>query len=93
MKDLDQLKKDYKQLGKTIAELEKPKDLRWLDLKPGQFFIFKPRTSHDAIALRCSNFRYVYLDNGLIHDEDSSSCNHLSVKPCDISGNPLEEKK
>jgi len=101
MKDLDQLKKDYEQLGKTIAELEKPKSLRWVDLKPGD--LFRVADSYyfgKGVRLRLINTdsgeaRYAVLSTGSVWGRFSFSAveEEAPIVLCDINGNPLEESK
>ena len=101
MKDLDQLKKDYKQLGKTIAELEKPKSLRWVDLSPGTLFMVREDYAYSrGLRLRLKNTDggeasyAVLLTGGVWGRFNPSSIEESApVVICDINGNPLEDKK
>ena len=71
MKDLDQLKKDYKQLGKTIAELESGGiHLTFRDIAIGETFTWAvcnvsdvPQRAFDGKQrIKVSSLEYVYRD-------------------------------
>ena len=96
-KNLEQLKKDYDQLGKTIAELDKPTILYWPDLFAGTFFYFTDINGGEVvfgfgkynIAIRDDSDGYTYLEDGTRWDMKSSVRIHRPVEviSCDINAN------
>lgn len=89
---LEQLKKDYKVLGETIAEMKKLKPLVMGALKAGSLFRVTHRSYHQGVRLIDDGGGYVFIHGGS-RGKVFPTMSDLEVFLCDRDGHPLPETR